>query len=264
MVNAIIVKPLAFAGVTASSSAAGHDPAYVSNDYLGVTWQSAAGAASQSLVVDLGADRPLDFAALLGCDGATAAWTLAVEVATAGQGPSFPAGSFSTGVLPFLAGAAGWESGRGIGWWSGASIVGRHVRLTIAGLGNAAATVGRLVLGAKLQLHRNFAFGGKFGVKDLGSYDLSSRGVPLKRDGVKLPTIAIEFNAVHKDEVESAVRPLIERVGNTGELFVCTDPTPDVQRQRRCYYGTLVGDLTAIQRRAAGWGWQINQVSLIR
>lgn len=76
--------------------------------------------------------------------------------------------------------------------------------------------------------------------------------------------MSIEFNAVHKDEVEAAVRPLIERIGNTGEVFVCTDPTPDAQRQRRCYYGTLVGDLTAVQRRAAGWSWQVNQVSLIR
>jgi len=264
MANAIIVEPLAFAGVTASSTAAGHDAAYVGNDYLGVTWQSAAGAAAQSLVVDLGADRALDFAALLGCDGAAATWTLTVEVATAGQGAGFPAGSFSTGALPFLAGLAGWDSGRGIGWWSGAAIVGRYVRLTIGGLGNAAATVGRVVIGGKLQLHRNFAFGGKFGVKDLGSYDLSARGVPLKRRGPKLPTLSIEFTAVHHDEVVAAVRPLIERIGNTGEVFVCTDPTPDAQRQRRCYYGTLVGDLGTVQKRAVGSSWQVNMVSLIR
>ncbi|SEM73382.1 hypothetical protein SAMN05192583_1033 [Sphingomonas gellani] len=257
-------EPLALPAVTASSTAAGHDPVYVGNDYLGVTWQSASGADRQWLLVDLGADRAIDFAALLGCDGAGAPWTLNVEVATAAQGDGFPAGSFATGDLPFLAGAAMWESGRGIGWWSGDRLVGRYIRLTIGGLAGAAATVGRLVLGARIQLDRNFSFGGKFGVKDLGSYDLSARGVPLKRRGVRLPTLSIEFTAVHKWEVEAAIRPLIERLGNTGELFICTDPSPDAQRQRRCYYGTLVGDLAAVQRKASGWGWQANQVSLIR
>jgi len=263
MANAIIVEPLAFAGVTASSTAAGYDPAYVGNDYIGVVWRSTGGN-SQQLLVDLGANLSIDFVALLGCDGATAAWTLRVETATSAQGTTFPAGSFNSEDLPFLAGAAGWASGRGIGWFAGAARIARYVLLTIGGLGGDAATVGRVVIGSQIQLHRNFAFGGKFGVKDLGSYDLSARGVPLKRRGPKLPTLSIEFNAVHKDEVEAAVRPLIERIGNTGEVFVCTDPTPDAQRQRRCYYGTLVGDLTAVQRRAAGWGWQVNQVSLIR
>ena len=44
MSNSIVVKPLPFASVSASSTAAGYDPANIGNDYMGVVWKSATGA----------------------------------------------------------------------------------------------------------------------------------------------------------------------------------------------------------------------------
>lgn len=264
MSNAIIVKPLALGSVSASSTETGYDAANVANDYLGVVWKSATGAASRSITLDLGADVALDFAALLGCTGATGSWTLTVEAATAAQGPSFPGGSFNSGALAFLAGATMPESGRGVGWWSnGATVTGRYWRFTIGGLASAAATVARIVIGRKLQLERNFVFGGAFGVRDFSQVDFSARGVLLRRRAARLPVIGISFANAHRDEVETAIMPLLQQVGGAEPIFLCTDPAADALRQKRCYFGPLTGELGTIQRNASAWEWKVNIASLI-
>jgi len=56
MSNALIIKPLPFAAVSASSTAAGYDPSYIGNDHMGVVWKSATGADSRAITVDMGAD----------------------------------------------------------------------------------------------------------------------------------------------------------------------------------------------------------------
>src|SRR3546814_4128372 len=53
----------------------------------------------------------------------------------------------------------------------------------------------RLAIGARIQLDRNFAFGGTFGVHDLGSFDFSPRGVLLRRRSKKLRTVNIGFRS---------------------------------------------------------------------
>jgi hypothetical protein len=262
--NAIIVKPLGLGTVTASSTAAGYDAANVASDYLGVVWKSATGAATRSITLDLGSDVALDFAALLGCTGATGSWTLTVEAATAAQGPSFPGGSFNSGALAFLAGATMPESGRGIGWWSNTTpVTGRYWRFTIGGLASAAATVARIVIGRKLSLERNYVFGAAFGVRDFGSVDFSQRGVLLRRRSVKLPVIGISFANAYRDEVETAIMPLVQQVGGTEPIFLCTDPAADALRQKRCYFGPVTGELGVIQRGATAFEWKVNLASLI-
>jgi len=264
MANALIVRPLPFAGISASDSASGFVAANMANDHMGVVWRSNTGATARSITIDLGSDQPIDFVALLGCTGATADWTLTVEAATAAQGTGFPGGSFNSGVLPFLAGAAFWASGRGIGWWHGAPVTARHVRLTIGGLDGDAATVARVVLGKDLGLERNFSFGAAFGMLDLGSADFSARAVLIRRRAPRLPVLAISYANAHKDEVERAISPLLDKVGKTDPVFICTDPEPDELRQRRCYFGTLTGDLGTTWRTARGFEWRVNLTSMLR
>lgn len=268
MSNAIIVRPLAITTASASSTAAGYDPlnatAMPGADYLGVVWQSATGASSRTFTIDLGADQVCDFVALLGCTGALSGWTLKVEAATAAQGNSFASTVYSGTVDPFLAGATALPSGRGVGWWSnGSTVTARHWRFTIAGLGTAAVTIGRVVIGQKINLARNFSFGGVLAVRDQSSFDLSARAVPLWRRAAKLRTLGINFDNVHKDEIETSIAPLLAAHGNELPLFICTDPATDVLRQTRCFYGPLVGDLGMIWARANGWRWSANLISFI-
>lgn len=265
MSNAVIVKPLPFAGVSASSTAAGLDPAYVGNDHMGVVWCSATGAASRTITIDMGADVTIDTMVLIGCTGAAASWTLKVDAATAAQGATFPAGSWIGAALPFLAGSAMPVSGRGRAlWFAPASPppASRYYRLTIAGLANAAAVIGRLVVGRKIQLQRNFGFGAAFGVKDLSNVDFSARGVLLRRRGAKLRTIGITYSNVYRDEVEKVVHPLIEEIGISEPIALILDPDADEQRQNRIWFGPLVGDLGSVWAKPGGFEWRASLVGL--
>ncbi|WP_347269852.1 hypothetical protein [Rhizorhabdus histidinilytica] len=266
MSNALIVPPVAFATVTASGSAPGHDPADVGNDYMGVVWKSPAGS-SASLTVDLGTDTSCDTAFLFGCDGATPAMTLKVEASTDAAGSSFAAPSWSGAALPFLAGSEMPVNGRGVALWQApdgaAPPPARYWRFTIGGLAGGQAVVARIVLGRNLGLERNFGFGAPFGVKDLGSVDWNRMGVMLRKRGRKLRTLGLTYKALHRDEVEAAWLPMIETIGNTEMLAILTDPAADAMRQRRFYFGPCFGDLSAIWQRADGFTAGFNLVSVI-
>lgn len=267
MSNAVAVLPLPLSAVTASATAAGHDPAHVGNDHMGVVWKSPAGAASRSLTIDLGSDRAFDTIALLGLTGAQPGWTLTVEAATAAQGSGFPGGSWVGAALPLLAGAAMPSSGRGKALWLAPASPpppSRYIRLTLGSLANAAATVARVVVGARVALERNFQFGAAFGVRDLGNADFSARGVLLRRRGERLRSVGLTFPHVRRDEAEAKVAPLVEMAGNTDPILIVTDPDPDAQRQNRIYFGLLIGDLGMVWARPGGFEWRANLVALDR
>ena len=275
MAHALIFAPMALdaAGVaiTASATAGGHEAGYVANDHAGVVWKSPTGTATRTLTVDLGADADIDVAMLFGLDGAQPGWTLTIEAATSAQGSGFGPGDYwSSGTMPLLGGSEMPVNGRGIALWQAdeelngvsAPTPARYWRFRIGGLASAAAVVARLAMGRRLRLERNFSYGAAFGVRDLGNVDFSRGGVMLRQRGARLRSIGISFASVFKDEVEAQVQPLIEAVGNTGTIALVTDPAADPMRQRRCWFGPMVGDVGTIWRSAAGWEWRVNLVSL--
>lgn len=264
MANALIIEPLAMASITASNTASGHDAEYCANDFIGVVWQSSTGLSSVTLTVDLGADVAFDTACLIGCVGAQSAWTLQTEIATAAQGSGFT-GAWTGSTETFLAGTVSPRNGRSKALWqapSGAPAIGRYVRFTIASLGSLPVTIGRIVIGQKIHMARNFSFGAAFGVNALGNVDFSINGVPLRRFGAKLRALGISFGHVHRDEVEEKVQPLLEVSGNDMPIMVVTDPDAHEQRQSRIYFGYLVGNIGTVWARANGFQAQINLVSI--
>lgn len=233
MGRAFFYLPVPIAGASASSTAAGFDPANVANDHMGVVYRSAGGASSVSLVVDLGSPQPIDTALLLGCTGAQAGWTLKVESAS---DVSISADvTIHATALPFLAGQAMPTHGRGVSLWAADNVPAakRYWRFTIGNLAGAAVTIARVAMGQRITLARNFAFGGAFGVRDLGSVNFSSGGVRLLREAAKLRTVGITFPAVTKEEAEAKVQPLIEQAAGQLPMVLVTDPDPHPLRQRR-------------------------------
>jgi hypothetical protein len=264
MANAWVLRPLPIAAASATSTAAGYDPMNVANDYSGVVWKSATGLSFRRITIDLGAGNQAapDTALLFGCTGATSAWTLLVEGST---DSATTTSIWSSGTIPFLAGETMPTHGRGVGWWESATTTAnrRYWRFTIAGLGTDAATVGRIVLGNRLTLERNFGFGAGFGLRDLGAVDFSAQGVMLRRRAAKLRTVGLSFAHVREDEVEAKVQPLIELVGSQEPIALVTDPAADAMRQRRCYFGPLTGDLGTVRRNASAYEWRASLVDLI-
>jgi hypothetical protein len=230
---------------------------------MGVVWKSGTGSASQSLIINLGTgiSAPIDTVLLFGCTGAQAAWTLTVDGLLDNETPI--AGS-TTGILPFLAGAAMPTHGRGVGYWAGNAFnTLTKWRLTFGNLGGAAVTIGRVALGSRLQLDRNFAFGAGMGVRDLGSMEFSPSAALLRRRAAKLRTLGLTFPSVYRDEVEAKVQPLVEACAGQEPIVLVTDPEPHAMRQRRCYFGPMIGELGTVWRSAAGHEWRANLIDLV-
>lgn len=263
MANAWALRPLPLPSITASSTAAGHLASHVANDFAGVVWKSAGGASSVTLTLDMGAATAIDAALFFGCTGAAEGWTLTVQSADdSGFGTNL---TTHASAVPFLAGAAFPTHGRGVGYWTAASVptARRYWRFTIGSLANAQVTIARLAIGRRLTLERNFAFGGGWGVRDLGKVDFSRMGVRVRQRGAKLRTLGLSFPNVYKDEVEEKVQPLVEQVAGQEPIVLVTDPEDHAQRQRRCWFGHLTGELGTVWRTAAGWEWRANLIDLI-
>lgn len=266
MSNAAIVRPVTMPTITASSTASGYAAGNVANDFMGVVWKSSAAAVTDWLTVDFGADVTIDTILVLGCTGATAGWTLEVWAATAAQGSSFTT-KWTSGTLTFLAGSAMTSTGRGRALWtaptSGGPPAARYWRVRLNDpSGTSFKVVGRLVMGNRITLARNFQFGAAFALRELGSADWSAHGVFLRRKAVRLRSVGITFGNVYKDEVENVVHPLVEAIGGTDAIALITDPAAHAQRQNRIFFGPLMGDLGTIWARANGFEWKANCVDL--
>jgi hypothetical protein len=262
MANAWIIPPLALSGVTASTTALGA-ALYVANDYAGVVWQSAS-EAQPHLILDLGSDVAIDTLLLFGVELAPVGATVQVLASTQAAGAGFAAPTWTGTVQPLDAGATFPVSGKRVTLWSapaGFPAAVRYLMVRFLG-GPYAVRVARAVVGKRIQLQRNFSFGAAFGVRDLGSFDFSRRGVPLRTRGKKLRTLGLTFSNVRREEVELSTRPLLERIGNTEPIALVTDPDEHIDRQNRCYLGPLVGDLGHVWRNAAAFEARANVIGI--
>ena len=263
MGNALLLEPLAMPSITASNTASGYSAGNVGNDFMGLVWKSDAGAAARNIVIDLGADKPVDTIALFGLFGAQPGWQLSVDLATSAQGAF--GGSFTSGPTEsLLAGSAMpvSELGRALYRFVSPPPVSRYVRLNFSSLGSAAVQVSRAVICSAIQLDRNYQFGAAYGVRPLGTVDFSARGVLLRRRGKKLRGVGITFGSIYKDEVEEKVQPLLERIGNDEPLCIVTDPDADAQRQNRMWLGFLTGNLGTVHARPGGFRADFNLVAI--
>lgn len=253
------VQNLAFPGTTLDLGVA----ANLLNDYAGVVAQvpCTIGSTNQAKIsLDLGADTTFDTILVFGVELFPTNGNFIINYSTA----ALVSGSDSSGVA--YAGASPMTTGKGVSFWSvSAPITARYVDIVYeagAGVGGKSVRASRVVIGKKISLQRNFGYGGGPGVKDLGSLDFSARAVLQRRTAKKLRTLTLTFSNLKRDEVQASVRPMLERQGNTGMVAVVTDPSVDADRQNKCYYGALVGDLNVVQRNAVGWETKVNVVSI--
>jgi hypothetical protein len=262
MGNAIIVRPTIPSAVTAEGSGAGTLPGYLFNDWMGVVHRGTATGNSGRVTVDFGAGGlpEIDTVAFLSSNGACT--QLSHKAATSQAGLATPA--YNSGLVPFPAGATVPVTGRQNSLFLiGASQVYRWWEFEISTPGATPFDAGRLVLGKRYQPARNFSFGAAFGVIDRGGGDFNTQGVWLPKSGVMHRTIGLSFGATTRQEAETILQPLLETIGNSVHVLVVTDPDADALRQRRMYFGPLVGNLETLWRVADGYEWRANLVSTI-
>lgn len=257
------------AGVLQSTTAVG-DPMNVGNDHAGVIWRSGlARDATPAIVLglDLGKDIAVDTIMVFGITGSGPDALVRVRARSAAAG-DFEGPGYDGPLQPLFAGSEMPASGRqvaiiDVGATLASGSLNRRIRLEFA-FGDAARfiQIGRVAIGKRLTLDRNFAFGAGFGLRDLGAVDFSSGGGLLRRRAPKLRTVGLTFANAYRDEVEAKVQPLIERAGGQEAIALCVDPEPHPMRSRRCYFGPITGDLGTVQRSAQAWEWRAALIDL--
>lgn len=268
MANAFLLAPLAPTGaVSAISTLQAGQAAYAFNDYAGVTVQLAcdAGGNGASIRFDLGADTAFDTVLAFGVELLPqTAPQFVMRWATAAQG-NFT-GSYSQDTSgSCYAGSVLPVSGKGVSMLTlSAPVTARYVQLIwYAASAGQSLRISRIVLGRRFQPAIGFEYGAQFGVRDLGALDVSRRGVLMRSRGKKLRTVSLNFPALTKQEAEGTAQRLMDQVGNTECIGLCTDPTPDPERQNRCYFGPLVGDLSRTWASARGHEVRVNLLGLL-
>jgi hypothetical protein len=267
MANAFFLRPLPIAA--ASGSTTRGLPMNVANDHMGLVWGAVAQSLFEHLMLDMGpGNKPIDTLMIFGVGWAGAALPGACTILLGKDGdPGFAGAGAEQHAFAIHAGAELPSSGRGVSLWTrpGGAGAFRYVQLRFAGFGAAFDQLwfSRVVLGQRVQLERNFAFGAAFGVRDLGRTEFSASGTLLRRRANKLRTLGLSFPHVRRDEVEAKVQPLIEQAGGQEPLAFCLDPDPHPQRMKRCYFGPLLGDLGTIWTRANGFEWRANLIDLV-
>lgn len=271
MSNALLFRPRSWASIVASSTAAGFSPSnlfHLPSLRMGRVWRSAPAAGTEALVIDLGADQPVDVAALFGIGNGNAppgaGWEYQVNLATAAQG-AFTGAFWSTGWLPFLSGAVLPVSLRGKQLWlapAGAPPASRHVRFQFRNLGGASLQIALASVGSRFQPARNYSYGAAFGVRDLGQLDYSPRGQVLRRPGAKLRGMGLTFTGLRREEVEEKLQRLFEEVGTTDPVVLVSDPDPHPQIMNRMGIGYLTGNLGSVHRVPGFYQAEINFVAV--
>ncbi|WP_010545209.1 hypothetical protein [Sphingomonas elodea] len=263
MANAFLVKPLDIVGAQAFSTVTKGSAINVANDYAGVTVGLACDASpnAAALRVDLGADFAFDTIMVFGVTTLPASGTYAVLYSTAAVPGSFSV--IATG--PAYAGATARTDGKGVTLVQlSAPIAGRFIQINYyAPAAGQSVELARVVVGRRFQPAIGFEYGAQFGVRDLGALDVSRRGVLLRNRGKKLRTVSLNFPAMTRQEAEGTAQKVMEQVGNTECIGLCTDPAADAELQNRCYFGPLVGDLGRTWATARGHEVRVNLLGLL-
>lgn len=271
MGNALLLRPLRWSGISATSASFGFDAGNLSPvpvPRMGRVWRSDPGATSQTLTVDLGSDQPVDTIALFGIgDGngePSQDWTWTIALATEAQG-MFTGAFWEGDAETLLAGIVLPVSGRGKALWlapAAAPTAVRYVRITFGTLGGAELQAALLAIGQRFAPSRNYSYGAAFGVRDLGTLDYSARGVVARRPAAKLRGMGLTFRNVYRDELEDTLQRLFEQVGNTEPVVLVSDPAEHPQRQNRMGIGHLTGNLGSVHRVPGFFQAEINFVAV--
>lgn len=262
MANAFLLRPLAVASVTTFGTLIRGAVEYVTYDLAGLTCRLACDAGTEAVLrIDLGADQVIDTVMAFGVSSAPAGGLVNVFTATTAAPNAFTLQLTDSPLAGTVARADALGVTLGL---LPAPVSARYVQLSYIAPGPGAfVEISRIVIGRRFQPAIGFEYGGQFGVRDLGALDVNARGVLLRHRGKKLRTVSLNFPSLTKQEAEGTAQKLLEQVGNTECIALCTDPTPDPERQSRCYFGPLVGDLTRTWASARGHEVRVSLLGLL-
>lgn len=186
---------------------------------------------------DFGATRQVDFCALMAAN-AQAGTTIRLRLGTT-QAEVDGTAPYDSGATTLINPAITREDGlyhshleipsvQNARWW----------RIDIGGhTGDFQAA--SLVLGKRAASTYLYNQDFEYGVEDFGSMDITRFGVMDEEPGVIMRSLGFTLGWTTEAEFEATFRPMIEKLGGRGMVYVCFSPEATVNRQARTYLGVM-------------------------
>ena len=232
---AVIPTPL---GTITTGNEIASKPAIHLNEFktIGMTWKTS-GASSVFVRGNFGSAKPVDFVSMVSAN-AIPATTIRIRLGDS-QAEVDGTADYDSGTIAFISPSITRDDGlyhshhelpsvQTKQWWR--VDIGSHT-----GDFEAAA----LILGQRLTPTTFYSAGFEFGVEDLGSIDIGRFGVIDETDGRIMRTLGFKFEWLTTTDYETKFRPMIEKLGKRGIVFVCFDPESTTYRQSKTYFGFL-------------------------
>lgn len=110
--------------------------------------------------------------------------------------------------------------------------------------------IGRLVLAPRFQPSINYAVGAEFGFLDNTNVGRSLSGARYYDVRARARTLAVQFQNLPTNEAVAVLRDLHEEIGQSGQVYVVSDPADTWNLQRRSFLAN-VRQLSAVAYSAA-------------
>ena len=96
-----------------------------------------------------------------------------------------------------------------------------------------------LILGQKIEPTYFYNYDFEYGIEDLGSMEIGRFGVFNEDPGLIFRTIDFTLAWQSEAEWEASFRPMLEKLGRRGIVYLAFDPEPNTYRQARTYLGIM-------------------------
>ncbi len=233
----LFVIPLDLGTIVSGNVAPGYSVFHLNRPKAaGLVWRSD-GNSNVWVRGDFGAIREVDFCALMAAN-AQAGTTIRLRLGTT-QAEVDGTAPYDSGTLAFIDPAITREDGlyhshlevgsvQNARWW----------RIDIGGhTGDFQAST--LVLGKKAAPTYLYNQDYEFGVEDFGSIDVTRFGVMDEEPGVIFRALGFTLGWTTEAELEDTFRPMLEKLGGRGAIYVCFTPEATTKRQARTYLGIM-------------------------
>lgn len=203
---------------------------------IGLTWRST-GNTNVWARGQFAASRAIDFCAIVAANALPGTqYRLRLGTSQAQVDGTAP---YDSGALTFISPSITREDGlyhshlelpsvQNATWW----------RIDIAGhTGDFQAA--DLVLGKRVEPSRFYNLDFEFGVEDMGGMEVTRFGVMNEEPGIIMRTAAFTLAWITESEFEANFRPMIEKLGKKGIVYLVFDPDATSYRQAKTFMGIM-------------------------
>lgn len=233
----LFIVPLDLGTITTGNETAGYPAANLNRPKaIGLTWKST-GAANVWVRGDLGANKDIDFCSIVSAN-ALAGTTIRVRLGDT-QAEVDGTADYDSTAVAFISPSITREDGLYHSHLELPSVqTKRWFRIDIAGhTGDFQAA--NLVLGKKIEPSGFYNFEWAIGIEDLGGLEISRYGVFDEEVGSIMRTLEFSLGWQTEAEFETNFRPMMEKLGTRGIIYLCFDPDPTIYRQAKTYMGVF-------------------------